>query len=93
MDDSDAHRATSHRAPDCKEQHSVTTLEALAEQLLRQVAERDVELDEQAERHVEELSRARTEAASAAERAWQAAPAWLRVSLCSAIFVGIALMR
>ena len=60
----------------------------LAERLLLDVAERDVELDAQAERHARELAERKWEAATPAERFWLAAPTWLR----GLAYVGLALI-
>ena len=71
----------------------VRQLQELAESLLLQLAERDVQLDTQAEHHACALARRAQLEASPAERAWRGAPAWLRVCACSAVFAGVLLIR
>ena len=53
-------------------------LKVLAEQLLLRVAERDVEIEAQNERHLVELEEHKWLAATPSERAWLAMPVWLR---------------
>ena len=65
-------------------------LEDLADKLLRQVTEREVELDMQAEKHADEL---RGLGITSADRTWKAAPWWVRVATITSILLGLMLMR
>jgi type VI protein secretion system component VasF len=66
-------------------------LEGLTETLLREVAERDVEIELQAERHVHELHEAG--ASSRSERAWLSMPVWVRALVGLALGASVFLVR
>ena len=67
-------------------------LETLAESLLLQVAERDVEIEAQAERHAHELTERKWLAATPMERAWLGLPWWVHAMVATTIFFGIVLV-
>ena len=75
-------------SPQASDSEQLDAANRLAERLLLDVAERDVELDAQAERHARELAERKWEAATPAERFWLAAPTWLR----GLAYVGLALI-
>ena len=69
---------------------NLKSLEDLTERLLVQVAERDVDLDTQAEKHAEDL---KVLGVTRADIAWRAAPPWVRVLTCVSILLGVLCMR
>lgn len=64
----------------------------LAESLLLQVAEQEVELDELREQH-RQSRRNLSRIVTATEQAWREAPSWLRTSVCLSLFLGLVLMQ
>ena len=69
----------------------VAKLEALAESLLLQVAERDVELDDLRLQH--KHGSAGDARVVRANEAWLGAPRWMHAGVYVAIFIGLILMR
>ena len=80
-------------APPASPSEQLDAANRLAEKLLLDVAERDVELDAQAERHARELEQRKWEAATPAERFWLRAPAWLRAAAYVGLAVAVFLVR
>ena len=78
-----------HKDADVDELHK---LKALTESLLRDVAERDVDLDEQEERHAKELER-QSHSITPADRAWLAMPMWMHGIVHAILFLCVLQMR
>ena len=84
-----AHGAVEHKDADVDE---LRKLKALTESLLRDVAERDVDLDEQEERHAKELLR-HSHSITPADRAWLAMPMWMHGIVHTILFLCMLQMR